>query len=87
MVQQRSPRDVRCRLSGLVQILPPSDHAVEQGEERRKSRRITIAPHALRSHTVLLQGPLEILTPDSELLSVMDLASSSDQAVDLTLCW
>ena len=45
--------------------------------------RATVRPHALQEHVPLLQGPLEVSSPDGELLGLMELAGEDDFAVSL----
>lgn len=54
---------------------------------QHKRQRLHVRPHALQQHSPALQGPLEILTPDSELLGMMELTDESDHAVSLTYTW
>ncbi len=41
----------------------------------------------MQEHSVRLQGPLEVVTPDSQLLSMMQLAGGHDSAASLSYSW
>jgi hypothetical protein len=58
-----------------------------EGPRSRSTKRPKIQPHALHEHSARLQGPLEVVTPASQLLSMMDLADAGDTAASLSYTW